>query len=86
VGHDVLLRPVALVGGVVAQVCHVAGVQARKPLDLVREARVLVARLHQLAPHRVEALVQLLLPQPVLLAGALAGRQHLSAWRHVCGY
>jgi hypothetical protein len=77
VGHDVLLRPVALVGGVVAQIRHVAGVQARKPLDLVREARVLVARLHQLAPHGMEALVQLLLPQPVLLAGALPRRQHL---------
>ena len=59
--------PVALVGRVEAHVGDVAGVQAGKALDLVRKAAVLVARLQQLPPHVVEALVVLRQQRAVLL-------------------
>lgn len=60
--------PVGLVWGVEAEVGDVGCVEAGEALDLVREPAVLVARLKQLAPHLVEALVVLLQQAAVPLA------------------
>ena len=61
-----------------AEVGHSARVDARKPLNLVREAARLVARLEQLAPARMELLVVLAQGLAVALARGGAALEKLA--------
>mmetsp|Transcript_16143 Transcript_16143/g.40198 ORF Transcript_16143/g.40198 Transcript_16143/m.40198 type:complete len:211 (-) Transcript_16143:118-750(-) len=85
VRHDVQPPLPALVGREEREVGHVRRVQARVALDLVREARVLVARLEDLAPDGVVRVVVLRQLRRVARLERLAHRAQLAHHGRVLG-